>query len=76
MMPTDNAAIFALVQAIGKVAHDASKAETVLTDADREELINNAEKLAIAAREPEQNLYYQATQVQTVFRPDCQCLFV
>lgn len=62
-MPTDNESVTELVQAIGKVIQDSTKEGFSLSNADREELVQNAEKLGIAAREPEENLYYQATQV-------------
>lgn len=62
-MPTDNESVFELVQAIRKVVQDSTKEGISLNHADRAELVHNAEKLAIAAREPEENLYYQATQV-------------
>ena len=62
-MPTDSAIVLALAQAIGKLEHDLAETGSPLSNAAREELVRNAEKLAIAAREPEENLYFQATQV-------------
>lgn len=62
-MPTDNAAVFELVQAIGHLVHNLPYNGSSLTDAKRAELVRNAERLAIAAREPAENLYFQTTQV-------------
>lgn len=65
-MPTDHALILELVQAISNVNHELGTGGSSvfsLSNTSREELIRNAEKLAIAAREPEENLYFQATQV-------------
>ena len=67
-MPTDYASVLKLVQAIGNVTHDLNEEGASLSDNVREELIRNAEKLAIAAREPEENLYFQATQVVIIVR--------
>ena len=67
-MPTDNASVIELVQAIGNVSHELREEGASLCDSSREELIRNAERLAIAAREPEENLYFQATQVRIVMR--------
>ena len=63
-MPTDNARVFELVQAIGEVIDEAQKEGSSLSNTSRERLVRDAEKLAIAAREPEENLYFQATQVR------------
>lgn len=63
-MPTDNALILKLSQAISNLAHDISANESPMTDTKRAELVRNAERLAIAAREPAENLYFQATQVR------------
>ena len=62
-MPTDNARVFELAQAIGDVIQEAQKEGSSLSNTSREKLVRYAEKLAIAAREPEENLYFQATQV-------------
>ena len=62
-MPTDNSKVIALIEAIGNVRCDISDDSSNLSHAKRQDLIRNAEKLAIAAREPEENLYFQATQV-------------
>lgn len=65
-MPTDHALIPELVQAISNVIHDLGTgggSVFSLSNTSREELVRNAERLAIAAREPEENLYFQATQV-------------
>ena len=67
-MPTDYASVLELVQAIGNVAHDLTKEGASLSNNVREDLIRNAERLAIAAREPEENLYFQATQVVITVR--------
>ena len=66
-MPTDNASVIELVHAIGKISHELMREDgssSSLCNTSREELIRNAERLAIAAREPEENLYFQATQVR------------
>jgi len=66
VMPTDNVLVLELVQAIGKVIHELEKEGgrvSSLSNTSREGLVRNAERLAIAAREPEENLYFQATQV-------------
>lgn len=66
IMPTDHVLVFELVQAIGKIFHQSGTGggtASSLSNTSREELVKNAEKLAIAAREPEENLYFQATQV-------------
>ena len=65
-MPTDDATLYELLQVIAKVAGDLKTAKSSLSDSSRIELVRNAEKLAIAAREPEENLYFQATQVSAV----------
>ena len=64
-MPTDNARVIELAQAIGDVIQEAQKEGSSLSmsNSSREKLVGYAEKLAIAAREPEENLYFQATQV-------------
>lgn len=69
-MPTDNANVLTLVQAIGKFAQYLSEDGSTLSTDSRHELIRNAEKLAIAAREPDENLYFQATQVDSF--SECQ----
>ena len=62
-MPTDSAAILEIAQAIGRFAHDLVNEDSSLNHTTRAELVRNAERLAIAVREPEENLYFQATQV-------------
>ena len=57
-MPTDDASVLELIQAIGNVTHDLNKEGASLSNNLREELIRNAEKLAIAAREPEEKLVF------------------
>lgn len=61
-MPTNPAEINSLAKAIATAAEqfasgDASTKEQLAA------LVVSAEKLAIAAREPEENVYYIATQV-------------
>ena len=63
-MPTDTALMAELLKAMGELSHELSDNGTALTIAKRLELVKNAEKLAIAAREPAENLYSQATQVR------------
>ncbi len=63
-MPVHNASIFELVQAISSVLPNLTSDGSPLSNNAREDLILNAERLAIAAREPHENLYYQATQVR------------
>ena len=65
-MPTDKALMFELVQSIGDLVHNLPYNGATLTDAKRAELARNAERLAIAAREPAENLYFQATQVRSL----------
>lgn len=65
-MPTDDVALFELLEVIAKVAEDLRTAKSPLSNSSRIELVRNAERLAIAAREPEENLYSQATQVSVV----------
>ena len=62
-MPTDDANILGLVHAISKIMPDLKNGVSSLANITRKELVTNAERLAIAAREPEDNLYFQATQV-------------
>lgn len=63
-MPTDNSSIPDIVRAINSIIQDSTDNDLPsLSHASRERLAWNAERLAIAAREPEENLYYQATQV-------------
>ena len=64
-MPTDTALISELLKAVGEVSHELSDNGIALTNAKRIDLVNHAEKLAIAAREPAENLYFQATQVRS-----------
>ncbi len=63
-MPTDNASIIELVHAIGKAIPELTNEGSSLSNITREELIKNAERLAIATRNPEDNLYFRATQVR------------
>ena len=65
-MPTDDATLVELLQVIAQVAEDLKEAKSSLSNSSRIELVKNAERLAIAAREPEENLYFQATQVSVV----------
>lgn len=62
-MPTDNASVLELARAIGEIVNKLTNAGSVLSNSDRQDLVINAERLAIAAREPEENLYFQATHV-------------
>ena len=62
-MPTDNTSVLSIAQEISKVVQEMTSEGFSLSKTSREELVRNAEKLAIAAREPEENLYFQATQV-------------
>ena len=64
-MPTDTALISELLKAVGEVSHELSENGIALTNAKRIDLVKYAEKLAIAAREPAENLYFQATQVRS-----------
>ena len=64
-MPTDTALISELLKAVGELSHELSDNGIALTDKKRIELVKIAEKLAIAAREPAENLYFQATQVRS-----------
>ena len=62
-MPTDS-------QALSNLMHEITSSAAPLlegsqpTEAQRQALIVAAEKIAIAAREPEENVYYIATQVR------------
>ncbi|KAL8704998.1 MAG: hypothetical protein Q9225_008053 [Loekoesia sp. 1 TL-2023] len=70
-MPTDNALVYELVQAIGNVIDELTNDNGKVSPpsiTSRKDLIKNAERLAIAAREPEENLYFQATQLATVLK--------
>ena len=67
-MSTDNASISNLAHAIGQVAQELRDQGASLNNLQREELVRNAEQLAIAARSPEENLYFQATQVRSLYR--------
>ena len=62
-MPTDNADVFELVQAISDLVPNLPYNGCSLTGAKRAELVRHAERLAFAAREPAENLYLQSTQV-------------
>ncbi|KAK0512054.1 hypothetical protein JMJ35_005182 [Cladonia borealis] len=61
-MLADNKAVCALIQSINAVLDDLNNPEIPISDTRRQTLIKDAEKLTIAAREPEENLYFQATQ--------------
>ena len=63
-MSTDGALIAELVQAISEYGHDPIPSIQALPPTKRAELVRNAERLAIAAREPAENLYFQGTQVR------------
>ena len=62
-MLADVTALVALIQSINGVLDDLNNPKISISDTRRQTLIKDAEKLAIAAREPEENLYFQATQV-------------
>ena len=62
-MPTDDAVVYQLVHAIGNLAHKLPDHGSSINSAERAKLVRDAERLAIAAREPAENLYFQATQV-------------
>ena len=62
-MATDNTLVFEIVQTIGELVHNLPYNGASLTSSKRAELVRNAERLAIAAREPAENLYFQSTQV-------------
>ena len=64
-MATDDALVFELVQTIGELVHNLPYNGAPLTNSKRAELVRNAERLAIAAREPAENLYFQSTQVRS-----------
>ena len=66
-MPAEDASILSLAHAIGQVAQDLRDEGASLSSVRREELVRNAEQLAIAARSPEENLYFQATQVRLLY---------
>ena len=62
-MPTFNSEVYDLVQAIRLLGSKLSYNGSSPTNKQRTELVENAEKLAIAAREPFENLYYLGTMV-------------
>jgi hypothetical protein len=64
-MPTDDAHLITLMQEIAGALEDVKSRKVPLSDAQRHELVKTAEKLAIAARDAEENLYFQATQVRS-----------
>ena len=66
-MPTSNSEVYDLVQAIGLLVNKLPYNGSSLTNKHRAELVENAEKLAIAAREPSENLYYLGTMVGVFF---------
>ena len=65
-MLADNKTVVALIQSINGVLDDLNNPEILISDTRRQTLIKNAEKLTIAARDLEENLYFQATQVKVV----------
>ncbi len=65
-MLTDNATLVALIQSINVVLDDLKSQKSPISNTRRQTLIKDAERLTIAAREPEENLYFQATQVKPV----------
>lgn len=62
-MPTDNSEIYFLLEALRAAAKPLTETHT-LSEKQRQELVLAAERLAIAAREPEENVYFIATQVR------------
>ena len=58
-IPTDDAVVFQLVHAIGEFVHKLPG--SLMNSAERVKLVRDAERLAIAAREPAESLYFQAT---------------
>lgn len=63
-MPTDIDAIAPLIEQIKTAAAQFTQSDGFSNDGMRLRLIRAAEQIAIAAREPEENLYTTATQVQ------------
>ena len=62
-MPIDMADVVELAGRIWEAVQFSKSDVPSLGDSARKELAKNAERLAIAVREPEENLYFQATQV-------------
>ena len=63
VMPTDSLSMFELFQAISDIGKDLEKVSSS-SNTQREKLTKSAEMLAIPAKEPEENLYFQAAQVR------------
>lgn len=63
-MSVDNTRIVSLAREISKTVENLVIEGSLLSNKQREDVIRNAEELAIAASKPEENLYYQATQVE------------
>ncbi len=61
-MSVDNARIVELAREIGKTVESLAVEGSILSNKGCDDLIRYAEELATAARKPEENLYYQATQ--------------
>jgi hypothetical protein len=62
-MPTDSASIIPLAEAINTASKQFIEAGRFPGSAQRQQLVQAAVQLAIAAREPEENLYATGTQV-------------
>lgn len=69
-MPTDSANILPLLDTINAAARQFTETGGFADHATRQRLIRAAESLAIAAREPEENLYFTATQVWLSVPPE------
>ena len=65
-MPTDTVNIPRLAASIERPLQKITKDPASLSISERTDLIKNTEKLAVALREPEENLYFQATQVRNM----------
>lgn len=63
-MPTDIESIVPLIEQIKTATAQFTQSDGSSNNRMRLQLIRAAEQLAIAAREPEENLYFTATQVQ------------
>ncbi|KFY46027.1 hypothetical protein V494_00650 [Pseudogymnoascus sp. VKM F-4513 (FW-928)] len=64
-MPIDISEIQSLLESLAETAKHLQDTQT-LSEKQRQELALTAEKVAIAAREPEENVYHIATQVPSV----------
>ena len=62
-MPTDTSEIYFLLEALRAAANPFTETHTI-SEKQRQGLVLSAERLAIAAREPEENVYHIATQVR------------